>query len=265
MLVYHYTTLEAAISIIQQKLCFRGTRYDSMNDPNEFMFACKHFIPELFKNDSNSKENYSKIYPYIVSFSKKKDDELMWRLYHSEVMLVFDTDEFTKADWHSEGELSSIILCGDVEYATKDTIRNVADKLYEGKNCKIINDNKLGYQLWVLPFIKHLAFEIESEYRLVKIGYEALHADYNSNKESKCDIFEFERPNDVYIKGVKDGNIVLYKNFQLPADSLKGIILYTFDSELFKKQKHNLELLLRQMNFSINDDFIRCTNSYPIR
>lgn len=49
MFLYHYTKIDAAISIIKNGLCFWGFRYDSMNDPTDYVFARDTILPQLTK------------------------------------------------------------------------------------------------------------------------------------------------------------------------------------------------------------------------
>ena len=49
-MIYHYTSMDALKGILKEnELCFWGTRYDSMNDPTEHIYAKKHLIPVFCK------------------------------------------------------------------------------------------------------------------------------------------------------------------------------------------------------------------------
>ena len=65
-------------------LTFWGTRYDSMNDPQDYVFATKVVLPKIQKaieNMDNLKEEETEnveSHPFIVSFSEMRDNEFMW-------------------------------------------------------------------------------------------------------------------------------------------------------------------------------------------
>lgn len=266
MLLYHYTKIDAAISIIKNGLCFWGFRYDSMNDPTDYVFARDIILPQLTKDMSDEeKDDYLKIHPYIVSFCKKKDYDIMWRLYQGEIALVIDSDKFPLDEWHKAGDFSNNVLHNDVKYATPTTISSVAKVLYDNKKEILVNAPIDEYQLYVLPFIKHKAFEIEHEYRLAKIDYDSFIAKYNPNNSDKCDFYEGEIPKEIKCFGSKDGQLRLYKEFRLPKECLVGLIIHSFDDAKYQTQKKHFELWLIQNGFSIKDITIERTSSYPIR
>lgn len=266
MLLYHYTKIDSFINIIRNGLCFWGFRYDSMNDPTDYVFARDMILPKLLQKLPEKKRNdYLNIYPYIVSFCTQRDFDIMWRLYQGEVALVIDSEKFPFNKWSKGGDISENTLYNEIVYATEETIELVAKELY-GKRRDIL-DNALvdDYQLSVLPFIKHKAYEMEQEYRLAKIDYDTLSSRYNSESPDKCDIYEGELPKEIKCLGSKDGQLRLYKEFKLPKESLVGLIIHTFDDAKFQIQKKHFELWLIQNGFSIQDIVIEKTQSYPVR
>ena len=96
-LIYHYTDLNALISIVgRESLTFWGSRYDCMNDPLDYQYAINRLLQPMmnvakedFKEQSTSPIlEELRTLPYIVSFSKKEDDFLMWRMYNAKVSLI---------------------------------------------------------------------------------------------------------------------------------------------------------------------------------
>ena len=168
-------------------------------------------------------------------------------------------------EWGKERDISEDTLYNKVMYATEESIESVAKELYENRR-EILNDATIDeYQLSVLPFIKHKAYEIEHEFRLAKVDYDSFTAKYNPHKPNKCDIYESELPKNIKCLGAKDGTLRLYKEFQLPKECLVGIIIHTFDDKKFKTQKKHFELWLIQNGFSIQNIKIEKTQSYPVR
>lgn len=266
MLLYHYTKIDAVINIIQNGLCFWGFRYDSMNDPTDCIFAKEKILPKLQQSlPIENRNDYLDIYPYIVSFCKKRDFDIMWRLYQAEVALVIDSDKFPFEEWNKSGPISESTLFGEVMYATEDAIDSVAKELYEKRPIILTNASIDEYQLYVLPFIKSEAYRVEDEYRLAKVDYNAPSTQYNPKSPDNFDIYEYERPNDIKCFSSKDGQLRLYKEFQLPKECLVEIIIHSFDEEKFKIQKKHFELWLLQNGFSLQDIKIEQTQSYPVR
>lgn len=266
MLLYHYTKIAAAINIIRNGLCFWGFRYDSMNDPTDYVFARDIILPKLLQmQPEEMRDDHLTVYPYIVSFCTQRDFDIMWRLYQGEVALVIDSAKFPSDEWNQEGDISGNTLYNEVKYATEETIDSVAKELYEKRSSILVNAPVDEYQLYVLPFIKHKAYKIEHEYRLAKVDYDSFSFQYNPKSTDNFDMYEGEIPKEIKCFGSKDSQLRLYKEFQLPKASLVGIIIHTFDDAKFQVQKKHFELWLMQNGFSIQDIKIEKTSSYPIR
>lgn len=124
--------------------------------------------------------------------------------------------------------------------------------LYDGYHVRIVNDRN------------NMEFAGLDLFRLVKLDTDVVKFRYNPSKLKKYDRFECEDTNDVRCAGVKDGMLRLYKEFYLPSECLKGIIIHAFDDN-FQIQKKHLEIWLRQNGFDIDPGFIKETSSYPVR
>ena len=89
-IVYHYCSPDAFLGIIKNKsLWLSSTK--SLNDPNDSKYFFNKFLEEIKRlNVGKNKEDVKNLLdsiskqlrsPYIISFSKKKDDLNMWRVY----------------------------------------------------------------------------------------------------------------------------------------------------------------------------------------
>lgn len=266
--VAHYTSLSAATQIIAADgLHFHGSRYDCMNDPTDYRFA-RDFNTSKLKASLSKEEikNTDIYYPYIVSFCKNADDFLMWRLYNAEVSLVLDTNKFPFDKWSYVNKervpIHEKTFWGEVEYCNKETIGEVSAMIFN--RLKSQTDNHLDdFNLEVNPLIKHEAYSHEHEYRIFKFGYYTGEMHYAKDKEENCVSYRCEIPKDAEIRDIKDGDIRFYKDFLLPKDALKKIIVHTFDEKKFKSIKKHLVLFLNNNGYFDVD--ISQTKSYPVK
>lgn len=123
-MLYHYTSLDALIGICraplsEEGLCFWATRFDCFGDKEEYKLGIsviKRLLPELEKKLQPNRRiassfNWEEIignetlpFPYVVSFTDKKDNEYMWEHYACEgkgVVIALDdsrriVNEYTK-------------------------------------------------------------------------------------------------------------------------------------------------------------------------
>lgn len=254
MNIYHYTTLEASLNILQKNnICFWGTRYDSMNDPTDYVYARDIVIP-LFKKEVNeSNLNHyetddSEAYPYIVSFSKIEDDFNMWRMYKADVALEFNRDLIDEIIDKDTGP--SFIYFRDCEYPhNNDEIHeffvNKLNSINEGQGMMLAARH-------AVTFIKRKEFENEKEVRLVKFDHEGVL--FNEGIAKECEI-----PNNICVKCVRGKDLVLYKEFLLPKKTLVGIIINS-SNEHFVKIKGHLEIWLHHLGYD-HEIKIRKTNT----
>ena len=257
--LYHYTSLQALTGIIQKrKLLFRGTRYDSMNDPVDYTFAADVVIPKVLlalgkeKNLNEEDTDYSEMYPYIVSFSENKDDELMWKHYGSDVSLEIDTSYFYP------------------KYDINDKIKFFFDKCVYANEEELITAFITKWQesipftnipaivQYACVYIKRDAFRRENEWRIFA-------ADYRTGLMRKDGTFyETEMPMDVKVSMIRGKDIILYKEFEFPMEALTGIIINDNNPSHFHKVKKHIQLLLIANGFPFEKIQIRQTNRYPL-
>ena len=248
----------------EPNLTFWGTRFDCLNDPMDYLFASKVVLPKIKNavidmcNSTEEEEINEEVtedvesFPYIVSFSENKDSDFMWKHYKADICMEIDSDCFTPYLKHNGIVKAFWDSCA---YAEEDKIDECFfnkwnDSLVDIKN---IND-KARY---ASVYIKRAAFKDEKEWRLYMA--DCVLAQLSANG----DITIGEQPQEVKVKCIRDKDIILYKEFIVPAKALKGIYVNNVDYESFQKVKHHIEILLRMKGFNGDID-IRQTNRYPI-
>jgi len=263
--VYHYTDLNALLGIIgtePSKLVFWGSRYDCMNDPLDYQYAKNKLLPpmmevarELAKEKEISEEAMREInvIPYIVCFSKKADDFLMWRMYNAKVALVLDKRYFEKPTPNS-----SLIECEYVD----ENLSNLRDSFMKIDE-SIPNSFYISVQTSkIASFIKSDAFKSEGEVRLASWDY----FDKNGNQMiiPDCKNDETIVENELRTRFNADGKLILYRRFFIDKNALKDIIIHTYNKLEFENTRNALQAVLRNNKFD-NDliENIKATNAYP--
>jgi hypothetical protein len=232
-----------------------------MNDPTDFIYARDVIIRNLKENGIDTEDA---LFPYIVSFSQKEDDFLMWRLYHSNVALVVESDKLPQES-DEGGDIAKIIVHGGVHYADEGKIVDVCKELEVNPKIEFDNDSHLNSCFNSIPFIKNTSYEAEEEYRMVRYDYKQMRFAPDPSSEDKCKMTEREIPNEVYVRDVKDNDIRLYSKFNLPKEALKGIIFNTHDDALFEKQKEHMEIFLESYGYDSDKIEITKTKSYIVK
>ena len=193
-MLYHYTTIEALFSIIEQMtiqsdidesgqkkehwvLPLRATHIGFLNDSTE-----GNLLPcALAEMNVSQKAVKSAVLQngkqYVLSFSKKKDDLNMWRSYSDDgfgVMLGFDRDGIEKRIrelYENDNPMSSAMPVVDCEYIDDNEISvklaSNTDLEEFQKNGNILAlsrvlENSLKY--------KHPCFHDEGETRIIIVG-----------------------------------------------------------------------------------------------
>lgn len=272
--VYHYTSLEALAGILKKEeikdpveksqlissLVFWGSRYDCMNDPQDYLFASQVVLPKILKLleqrediTEDLKEN-NDAYPYIVSFSENEDDDSMWRHYNAEICLKIDTSYLSP--WI---ELDGVIkgFWGKCIYAKE---QDIDESFFESwRNSLQYIENIPSMARHACVYIKRNAFKIEKEWRLYLSDETLPHI------RSNGDCYYTEQPQDVKVKFIRNNDIVFYKEFRIDAKALKSIIINDTDFEHFHKVKKHIEILLRSRGFYPEDVLIEQTSRYPLK
>lgn len=243
--IYHYTSLDATIKILQKdKICFWGTRYDSMNDPTDYIYAKDIVIP-LLKNviDIADVDAYDKddleAFPYIVSFSNVDDDFNMWRMYNADVALEFDRAAIKN---HLEHNTKEFVFLEECCYPGIDEIHRMFAMKLDTIN---IGQGLMLAARHTLAFIKRKNYINEHEVRLVAF-------DHAGATFHKGEIIEQEIAHDIGIRTIRNKDLVLYKEFLLPKEALTGIIINSNGEKHYESLKKHLQLWLLQQNYNHN-------------
>lgn len=256
--LWHYTSLEALRGLINKRyLNFWGTRYDSMNDPREYNYAKEKFLSvakNIIDKRSDIQEadkDYLEIYPYVVSFSRKQDDFLMWRLYKGQIALVLNEDEIQPCgDEH--------FIVGDCIYASRDELENQLKSIADSED----TDDITRRMQELFMFYKSPDFTIEGEYRIVKYDKSCIKVSPSDNGTS-TQVTEQEHTQEVHFKHASDGDIILYKEFHVCKYALKKIVVNNRDSDSFKQVKSHIEAWLKANGY--NDVKVEQTKSTPVK
>ena len=270
--VYHYTSLEALVGILKKEevkdskekikdsssLVFWGSRYDSMNDPQDYLFASQVVLPKIMDAIKNSEDltevqkETNTLFPYIVSFSENKDDESMWTNYNADICLKIDTKYLSP--WIQEGEIITGFW-GKCEYAKEEDLDEAFFKKWKNSIQYIENISSMAQHACV--YIKRYNFRQENEWRLY-MGDEIL--------PQPCldgTVYNTETPQNVKVKCIRNKDIVFYKEFKINGEALKGIVVNDVDYEHFSRVKKHLEILLVSRGFNPTQIKIEQTNRYP--
>lgn len=290
-MLYHYTSLNAFESILRyvktlRKMCFWATRYDSFVDNKEFMLGVeiiRKLLPEVESTLSPDrrishlidwnmiKDNTNMLYPYIVSFTSRFNNEYMWDQYAKEYGVVLEIDDsITMKD--IDVPLFSLTPCVYVDEDCDETIISILREEY----------NRIGYDMLLGPN-KFMAFKLLKDYpqvfvKIIAMGLIAYTAprikdskDYKMEEETRF-IIPMPIPNYIAkIKGyetiisslgidpnklkelvamecsrqLNNGRIMYYRKLYLPIKFLKGV--YVKDQCVRKE----VEKLLRKLNLNV--------------
>lgn len=263
-LIYHYTSMDALRGILKEnELCFWGTRYDSMNDPTEHIYAKKHLMPELLNCFDHDEIKETEIYPYVVSFSQGNDDFIMWRMYKAEVALILDYNVINKwvENFNCKGG-PKVYYFGECKYIEKT--EELIEEFKQLKRWNIDRGDESTDEITALElttFIKRMEFKNEKEVRLFTCDYNLPSFRYNAENPEEPIIENKERASDIKIKNVRNRDFVLYKEFHLPKDAFKGIIVNCEEGCQFDRIKRHILAWLYQLKYNIDENNIRHTKT----
>lgn len=264
MNIYHYTSLEALIGICRSKnLCFWATRFDSLNDPTDYIYAKDIIEPALKQHIKDCAWSEEEGYPYIVSFSRVKDDFNMWRMYNAEIALEFEAKLIKSwvASNNSQNKKSDYLIFSKCYYPKSEgDIYKDFIKIHNSLDAS--NDIHMDVQE-ALAFIKRPEFHLENEMRLCAFDYDGIISNYTPDGGI---FLNTEIGKGIKVKCAKNGDLILYKEFLLPLKCLKGIIINTDSSEKFEKIKSHISLFLLEQGYNLRDINISQTKTgYKIR
>lgn len=260
----HYTKLGTLFSIIKENnmLNIWAFRYDRMNDPYDFTFARDRLIENAKKElrlQNISEEEIEELkynsYPYTISFSKKVDDFVMWRLYQADVAIEIDIEHvIRRLEWYCFHH------CYYVNNNEQEILA-VRDRLEVELNLdkKISEINKACLYS---TFIKYKGFENEGEFRFATWDRDIEEVQTDENGATISDRI-VEISTNINVQAA-NGKSRIYKIITLPGDVLRKIILRIYDKDEFEKTKKHLELYLKKCGYNVHSVDIVQTKAYPI-
>lgn len=182
-ILYHYTSLRAALSIIQEEAIW-ATNVFYLNDSSEYRHVLDAIIARTKArihaySDPVQKEHLRKYVAklkndpfgpiYVASFSSKKDDLTQWRGYCPPglgVCIGFHTEAVKTAAWEELGKLGQVIYINKKDGRTFDDLLNSVADPRPNSGIRIPNDMQAALDaVNAAPFYKSDAFASECEWR----------------------------------------------------------------------------------------------------
>lgn len=263
--LFHYTSMSSFISILKEShIELWASRFDSMNDPLEFRYAVDHVFGQLGIHE----EDVINCYPYIISFGKERDDLNLWRLYHSEICLVFDINKAMTPyiDIESEATCFQDIVADSVSYYEdshdmKSKYEILKSKLltlddsYADEKCEVLSQ-------YALALLKPDEFKVENEYRIIIPDYSgfSIRAPQGNNTPT---VTEMEKSVGIQYR-TRNGDILQYKPMKFPKDALSGVIINERDEYKFSLKKQHVLNFLRSRGYDIQEEDIVQTSHHFI-
>lgn len=261
----HYTFMGSFINILKEShIEFWASRFDSQNDPLEFTYAEKY----TFQHLGIKQDNVVNCYPYMISFSKERDDLNMWRLYKSEVCLVIDINKAMKPYIEIEKKATCLqdILAGSVKYyKDKDDCDLAAkyeelksnllclDASYADDKCEVLSQYAMG-------LLKPDTFKVENEYRIIMPDYSDFSIQ-SSQDNNELTVTEKEKTVGIEFR-IRNDDILQYKPMKFPKDALCGVIINECDTNRFMLKKQHVLNLLRSRGYDLPEASIVQTNHH---
>ena len=258
-IVYHYTSLAAALSIIcNDGLKFHASRFDNMEDPFDsgYGFAVAQDVLEKQGVDFIDMDDHN-YRPYVLSFCKKNDDFSMRRLYNAEVVLHIDSDMLLQ----ESVEKSDKIKGGDILYLTDSQITSFVANAYEHVFRLTGEREDLNFEAKAkCSFLKHPNYAVENEWRLSY--FEDFDLTNGNQRESLlADSNKFV--SEVKFK-VNNGKTRIYRELTFDSKCLKGITLFQHDMSDIMKTRDTLEIWLAKCGYAHDEVTIKITKTPKI-
>lgn len=181
--VYHFTTFDAAFSILQNQQLWM-TNVDYLNDPVENKLLKRKFV-DVFRNEpyfeDYNLERYLEIvekvnmFLFTASFTKKLDSIPLWANYAKNgVAIEFEVSDLSLLETDSK----DAVFAGDIRYLTEIEISDRVDSVvkafkndnpHEGKKESELVTELMNYTHSLIHEAlgyKHMDFIYEDEYRI---------------------------------------------------------------------------------------------------
>lgn len=279
---YHYTSVDAFVGMLENakrlgdnnSLIFWASSIYSMNDPSEFKYGMniidrysreyekdnhidiRFRLTTAFQEQVDSDPTFGNkqdlLYryfanspktPFILSFSRNKDDLMMWNMYGDKgkglcLHIEENIPPFSDKDSIISDEVMDVDYSGSIE---KNVILcKLYSKVYEDAQCEISNQeenlllihrckNMARLYSRLCPFIKHKKYRIENEVRL-------------SGLLNNLECVKFR---------TKNGYIIPYVEVAIGLNLLKGITVGPCCDYNFIKRNLDFLLYTRGLNKDI--------------
>ena len=224
--IFHYTSIDALCGIVNKSgLHFRATRYDSMNDSEEYRWVYDSLKARISKEHAISVDEVNELYkkfPYVISFSTENGQE-MWERYGNHgkgVCLVLDKKKLIAASERNFGKEWDVVM--PVMYANEDNkMEKLAEAVVQYHNFGYGTDNQsedFEDDIYCSAFVKDEAkWGVETELRYARIRENNLFFKNGdtSSSEDKHDV-------QYYIRG---GKRIPYLAVNLPLEVFGGVIV----------------------------------------
>lgn len=289
IMIAHYTTMEGmlgmlnSITINQKEISLKlwASNIFSLNDPEELMYGypiIRKWLPKIeyelnvaddvklsriwsIANGRKKHSQYNKLLkeslqnqdsvPYVISFSRVIDNLAMFRMYGNEasgVCLVFSygnlKDSCTLYDVCYDENLDD---CSFSPYEMLKTgyqcyIESLEGKTFEEKEkFEVMLQHMVTYIMMTAPYLKRGDYEYEKEIR---------YADF------------FKISNKIKFRTSKNGNIIPYKEVNVPWKAVKRIIIGPRAN--FESSKYAIELALKAKGITYIPDIEFSDSRYRI-
>lgn len=258
--VFHYTKLENFANIVRKEgIVFHAGRYDAMNDPEDSVFGAlnveKSFGPEIAYAISDP--NTCNISPYLVSFCRRDDLPLMWRLYNAEITLHIDSDIIKDyCQRHSK-----MMMISDVDYLDEDEIDKKVFETFAEAN-KFFAHEELDFAAKArTTFIKHIDFSCEEEWRVAWFDdYDTIDDEAKTYKLSKDEV-----ASEIKSKCTKYHALSFFRELKFPADCLTGVTIHAFDNKEYETIRRQMRVWLAQCGYDLKKITIGKTKTHRVR
>lgn len=226
--LFHYTNINALQGIVQEDgLHFWASRYDCMNDSEEYKWVYEPLKAEIAEEQGWPKDRVNNLYekfPYIISFSEKEDSRSMWTNYGDKgdgVCLVLNKQQIVakaKRDLKEEWDIAM-----PVSYAFETTkmeiLANVVEE-YRNQGYGTNPQEMFEDKIYCSAFVKNKEkWEGESEFRYARIRERGMEAKYSA----QGGIMSY--PEDKHGIQVRPDNQTPYLEVVFPLEVLDSIIV----------------------------------------
>ena len=227
--LFHYTSIKALLGIVQKDgLHFRASRYDCMNDSEEYKWLYEPLKARIAKEQSMSDDdvdNFYEKFPYIISLSEKEDNDEMWNKYGingngvcivlNKEFIIAEAKQHLQENW----DIAMTVRYAD-EKAKLDTLAEVVEE-YRKLGYGTANEQEVFEdEIYCSAFVKNKAmWEGEAEFRYARIRERGMEAKYSIRGG------EFTYPEDKRNIKLRPDKSIPYLDMVFPLQVLDRIIV----------------------------------------